>query len=191
FRQSYPDVKLELLFTDANVDLVSEGIDLAVRLGPSLTGDVVATRLFATAYKVVASPDYLKSAPKIKHPSDLAKHPCTVFSLPAFRSEWKFRPMTRKSKSEEVVAITPSVLVSSALSLRSIVLEGGGPALLPDWLVGNDISKGRLVDICPKHQVTATEFDTAAWLIYPSRSYLPQKVRVMIDFLKKKLNLMG
>jgi DNA-binding transcriptional LysR family regulator len=99
------------------------------------------------------------------------------------------------SDSRYVVAADPvtdtsgidfTTVVSSALSLRSIVLSGSGPALLADWLVGEDIAAGRLVDVLPDYEAAATTFDTAAWIMYPSRSYLPQKVRVMIDFLRER-----
>ncbi len=188
FRATYPDVKLELLFTDTNVDLVSAGIDLAIRLGPPLTGDVVASRLFPTTYRVVASPEYLSNASTIAKPEDLAEHACTLFALPEFRSEWRFKSRARKNLDEVIaVSIPGGTVVSSALSLRSVVLGGGGPALLADWLIGEDVSAGRLVDVLPDYEATATSFNTAAWILYASRAYLPQKVRVTIDFLRERL----
>ena len=77
-----------------------------------------------------------------------------------------------------------SIQVSGALALRTLALAGMGPSLLADWLVDGDIANGRLVDLFPHHRVAATSFETAVWLIYPSRAYLPQKVRAMIDFLR-------
>ncbi|MEM9123924.1 MAG: LysR family transcriptional regulator, partial [Pseudomonadota bacterium] len=59
--------------------------------------------------------------------------------------------------------------------------------LIADWLVQEDLAAGRLVDLFPSLDATATDFETAAWILYPSRTYLPQKVRVMIDFLKDRL----
>lgn len=191
-RDRHPRLELQLVFTDATLDLVSESIDLAIRLGPRLAGDVVTTRLFATAYRVVASPQYLESAASIEKPADLAHHACTVFSLPAFRSEWRFRKRDgRGHRQSHVVEISPGIAVSSALSLRSIVLAGGGPALLADWLVDDDIAAGRLVDVLPGYDVTATDFDTGAWLVYPTRAYLPRKVRAAIDFLTTELRRPG
>lgn len=73
-------------------------------------------------------------------------------------------------------------MIANALSLRQAARDGLGPALLADWLIGGD-----LVDLFPGHECTATEFDTAAWALYPSRSFLPIKVRVAIDFLREKL----
>jgi len=59
--------------------------------------------------------------------------------------------------------------------------------LLNDWMVDQELANGQLVDVFPRYAVTATTFDTAAWLVYPSRSYLPGKVRAMIDFLRANL----
>jgi DNA-binding transcriptional LysR family regulator len=63
-------------------------------------------------------------------------------------------------------------------------LDGLGPALLANWIVDEDIAAGTLVDLFPQFNVTATDFETAVRLLYPSRAYLPLKVRAFIDFLK-------
>lgn len=187
FNQLYPEVKLELLFTDTNVDLISNGIDLAIRLAPILSGDLIATRLMSTQYKVVVSPDYLRKHPMIESPTDLTDHLCTVFTLSAYRREWKFRDRRDRSLAPLSVAIKAENTVSSALSIRSMVRNGAGPALLADWLISDDINNGDLIELFSDYEVTATDFDTFAWLVYPSRAYLPQKVRVMIDFLKESV----
>ena len=77
-----------------------------------------------------------------------------------------------------------SLIVSGALALHELALSGMGPALLADWLVDEDIAAGRLLNLFPDYQVTATSFETAVWLLYPSRAFVPLKVRAMIDFLK-------
>jgi DNA-binding transcriptional LysR family regulator len=59
---------------------------------------------------------------------------------------------------------------------------------LADWLVDNDIEQGALVGLFPQFAVTATTFDTAAWLLYPSRDYLPRKIRATIDFVREKIS---
>ncbi len=78
-------------------------------------------------------------------------------------------------------------MISSALALRQCALAGMGPTLLANWLIDDDIAQGRLIGPYPNHHVTATDFETAAWLLYPSRAYLPNKVRVMVEFLKQNL----
>jgi DNA-binding transcriptional LysR family regulator len=83
--------------------------------------------------------------------------------------------------------IDGDVALSSALSLRSAVLDGAGPALLAEWLVRDDLAAGRLVELLGDYDVAATEYETAAWILYPSRAYLPLEVRAMVDFLKGRL----
>jgi DNA-binding transcriptional LysR family regulator len=82
------------------------------------------------------------------------------------------------------VNIGGSIVISSALSVRQAAVDGLGPALLPDWLIAAELASGTLVDLFPTHEVTATGFDTAAWLLYPSKTYLPLKTRAFIDFAK-------
>jgi DNA-binding transcriptional LysR family regulator len=183
FRTLYPDLKLECLFTDANLDLVAERVDLAVRLGPTIEGNLIAAKLMDTHYRVVASPDYLREQP-MTVPNDLMRHRVLLFNIRAFRSRWIFRD-ARDTEME--VPIEGDVTLSPAGSLRTAALHGMGPALLPNWLVDDDIARGELVNCFPTHRVTATTFNTGAWLVYPSRSYLPNKVRVMIDFLRNKM----
>ncbi len=74
------------------------------------------------------------------------------------------------------------MLISNALALRDAARMGMGPALLADWLIDRDLEDGKLVDLLPAWDCTATEFDTGAFILYPSRRYLPQKTHVMIDF---------
>jgi DNA-binding transcriptional LysR family regulator len=184
FRARYPDLQVEGVFTDANVDLVADRIDLAVRLAPVIEGDLIASKLMDTRYRVVASPDYLTAHPPLRAPSDLTAHKVLLFNIKAFRTRWLFRD---KAGREEAVPISGDVTLSPAGSLLTAALGGLGPALLPDWLVDDAIAAGRLVDLFPDHAATATSFDTAAWLVYPSRAYLPGKVRVMADYLREKL----
>lgn len=184
FRARFPDIRMEFVFTDENIDLVSERIDVAVRLGPVVEGDLIAAKLMDTRYRVVASPTYLSTRPSLKVPADLQQHRVLLFTLRAFRSNWLFRD---EQGREESVPIAGDLTLAPAGSLLSAALLGLGPAMLPNWLVDEGIASGHLVDLFPRHRVTATTFETAAWLVYPSRSYLPSKVRVFADFLKENL----
>ncbi|NKC31125.1 LysR substrate-binding domain-containing protein [Falsiroseomonas selenitidurans] len=62
-----------------------------------------------------------------------------------------------------------------------------GPALLPDWLIGDDLTSGRLVEPFSALRATATDFETGAWLVYPSQDWLPTKVRATLNFLRARL----
>jgi len=183
FQKSFPRLKLELVLTDANLDLIADRIDLAIRLGPSLRADVVATRLFGTRYRVVASRAYLTDMGRPVSPAGLASHSCLLLSLPDYRYRWRFR----RGDDVSEVEIDGAIVMSTVLALRSAALDDLGPALLPDWLISEDLDCGRLIDVFPQYDVAATTFETAAWLLYPSARYLPRKTRSAIQFLKQTL----
>lgn len=186
FREAYPDLKLDLLMTDENLDLIEQRIDLAIRLAPSPGGDVIGSKLMATRYRVVATPNYLRTQGTLSKPDELKSRSCLLFTFPDFRSRWLFRD--RKGEVQEV-PVNGDIAMSNALALRQGALAGLGPALLADWLIERELADGRLVDVFPDYNVAATSFDTGAWLLYPSRAYLPSKVRVAIDFLRDRLRL--
>src|SRR6478609_6072848 len=183
FRRAFPRLKLELLMTDTNLDLIVDRIDLAIRLAPSYRGDVIGSKLFATRYRIAASPAYLAREGMPKAPRELSDRSCLLFPLPDFRDRWLFR----RGTAMEEVPVQGNLVLSTALALRSAALDGLGPVLLADWHLREDFARGRLVDVFPHHEVTATTFDTAAWLLYPSRNYLPNKVRATVEFLRKHL----
>lgn len=185
FRARFPRLRLELVLTDATLDLVSERIDLALRLGPAARGDLEAIPLAPTRYQVVASPGYLAREGLLGQPNDLAQRDCLVFALPEFRARWRFRDA---AGAEEVVGIRSNLVVSNALVLRQAALAGLGPALLANWLIAGDLSTGALVDLLPAHRATATTFDTGVWLLYPSRDFIPRRVRSVIGFLQEQLS---
>jgi DNA-binding transcriptional LysR family regulator len=182
FRREFPRLNLELILSDANLDLVADRIDAAIRLGPTHRADVQAERLFDTHYRVCASPSYLTRMGRPTTPEALRGHDCVVMPLPDYRSRWLFK--LQETLSE--VSIKGSFILSTALAVRTAALDGLGPALLPDWLVRDDLKLATLIDLFPDHQVSATTFDTAAWLLYPSANYLPNRVQATMSFLRRE-----
>ncbi len=186
--QAYPGLQVELLLSDAVVDLVLQRVDIALRLAPSADASLIGQRLRPMHYRVVASPAYLRKHCRPRHPQDLADCPCLRFPLPGYRTQWSFRARAGAEASQPLdVPVGGWLVVSSALALRQSALDGLGPALLADWLVLDDIEAGRLVDLFPKWEATATQFDSAVWLLYASRVHVPQRVRATIEFLRTRL----
>jgi DNA-binding transcriptional LysR family regulator len=181
FRRSYPDLSLDIRLTDNVVDLIGERIDVAIRLGPRPEGDFICTRLMTTRYRVCAAPAYLEAAGRPQRPEDLEAHRCLLFPLAGYRTRWRFRD--RQGRRVDI-SVKGDIVISNAMALHCAALDGLGPVLLADWLVDEDLAAGRLIDLFPDCEVTAADFDTAAWILYPSRAYVPMKVRVFIDHLK-------
>ncbi len=181
FRQTYPDLKLELVLEDRETDLVTNRIDLAIRLGPEIGGDVVCSKLRPTHYRVCASPEYIMNNGRVTSPEELSDREIVTFAFPEFRSGWSFQD---EEGEEFRISLKPEIVMSNALAIRAAALSGLGVSLLADWLVDEDIAKGDLVNIFPNHKVAAGSFDTGVWFVYPSRAFLPNKVRAAIDFFR-------
>jgi DNA-binding transcriptional LysR family regulator len=182
FEAQYPELTLDLLLTDQVVDLFTERIDVAIRLGVLADSSLIAQRLMLTHYWVCASPSYVQQYGQPRSPQELSQHQCLLFPLTGFRSQWRF---CDRQNQETEVAIHGRTIISNALALQQCAIAGMGIALLPNWLIQVEIDRGDLVNLFPQHQVTATDFNTAAWIVYPSRSYVPLKVRAFSDFLKQ------
>jgi DNA-binding transcriptional LysR family regulator len=182
FYEQYPDIKLELILDDCAIDLVDHRIDLALRLAPQKQSDLITTRILQANYHVVASQDYLKKHSNIVSPQDLKNAKIITFPYADYRQQWKFKS---PNGVMDTIPVAPHIIISNALVIRRTVLEGQGIALLSDWLIGNDLASGDLVDVFPKYQISAENFDEGVWLTYPSKRYLPSNTRALIDFLKQ------
>lgn len=184
--KQHPGLELDLLLSDSVVDLVTQRVDIALRLGPSVSSSLIGQRLCSMRFRVVASPAYLRRHGRPRRPADLSNCQCLRFPLPGYRTLWRFR-----ESAEGVVEDVPIqgwLVASTALALRQAAIDGLGPALLADWLIHDDLREGRLVDLFPAIEATATQFDSAVWLLYASReAQLPQRVRAVLALLRKHL----
>jgi DNA-binding transcriptional LysR family regulator len=185
FSRLHPALTLELHLTDAIVDLVAQRYDVALRHGALKDSSLVAQRLLKPRYFLCASPSYLRAQGKLRDIDDIAKHRCLVFSQSKANPTWLFK---RRRGPVERVKIKAAISVNSGLALRQCVLDGAGIALLSDWLIGDDLASGRLVDLFPTIAVSPTSFQSAICAVYPSRQQVPRKVTAFIEFLRKRLN---
>jgi len=184
FNSLYPELTIDLLLTDSIVDILSERIDLAIRLGSLPDSTFIAQKLIINRYFVCASPNYLKQFGKPEKPSDLKEYKCLLFPLAGFRSRWIFKD---KYNNLTETAVNGSIIISSGIALQKCAIAGMGLALLPHWLIEKDLASGILVNVFPEYEVTATDFNSAIWLLYPSRNYMPCKLQAFIDCLKKNI----
>ncbi|MEQ8207274.1 MAG: LysR family transcriptional regulator [Woeseia sp.] len=183
-RSQYPDLTIDMHLVDHHVDIVEEKIDIAIRFGKKPEGDFIVSQLVPRQFHVCASPAWISENGHLATPNELEKMDCMLFSIPGIRKVWRFR---KRGDQPFEVPVSGHVLTSHGVTMTKCAVAGLGPALLPDWLCRDEIQAGDLVSLFPDYECTATEFDTAAWLVYPSRSYVPKKVRVFIDFLRDEV----
>lgn len=185
FRESYPDIEVDLVITDSIVDIVEQRIDLAFRFGHLPDSSFVAKKLVDLNYVVCASPEFLREHGKPKSFQELSKLSSVQFLISGFNDGWKFR-----AKKDDVQIVMPKkgIRASNALVLRELVMSGAGVGLLPRILVLQDLEKKSLIDLFPSFEVTATDFGAKIWILYPSKDHLPEKTRLFIDFAHKKMS---
>ncbi|UIF91563.1 LysR family transcriptional regulator [Cupriavidus sp. UYPR2.512] len=179
FQQRYPEVEVELRFDDRFVDLVEEGVDVAVRLGASLPPNVVARRIAVSPRLLVASPDYLARHPRIRQPADLARHQILRFTWLAAGD----KIVLDGPGGQALVSAPGRYRVNNSLAMRESFLAGAGFGMTPAWLVQDLLDSGALQRVLPRWSGPAQE----AFLVYPSRRYLPARVRVLLEYLAQAM----
>jgi LysR family transcriptional regulator for bpeEF and oprC len=181
FLSTYPDIKIDLMFGDKYTDLVKEGIDLAIRIGPLEDSSLIAKKIGSSPRVVVASPEYLVKHGRPKKPADLIKHSCLFYSLQKSPDLWYFNST---QEGDESIRVNGRVKASSPVAVCDATLEGLGISILGEWYVREHVKKGRLIKILPDYKPTA--YDIHA--VYPERRFVPQKVKRMIEFIADKIN---
>ena len=176
FRRRHPQVDFDLDLNDRRIDLVTEGIDLAIRIGKLADSSLIARRLFDARTVVVASPAYLAERDTPQEPRDLCRHRCLVYSNLADPTRWACRDSDGKSCEIEV---TPALTATSGDFLCAAAAAGLGIAVQPTFIAGDAISRGELVPLLTDYQWPVTP----AWAIYPPTRHLSHRVRAFIDFL--------
>jgi len=178
FRESSPDVALELLLTDRRINLIEEGVDLAIRLGSLPDSEFIATKLMPIQFRVYAHGSHHRFA---KPPEELD---CLMYGAGLQSDLVRVR---NKSGLTSTMRLTGSVSISNALALKRCACLGMGPAFLPDWLVQKELETGELIDLFPDVTFLTGEGEQAAWFVYPTRLYVPLKVRRLIDYFTAEL----
>ena len=133
-------------------------------------------------FYICASPDYIERHGAPLTPEEIQHHNCLLFPRRGFNLNWLFRDSSGRLKD---IPIQGRCLITNSNAIRECAAAGMGLALLPDWLIDDDIRKGTLISLFDDYEVTATDYDSAVWILRPSRQYMPRKVAVFLDYLEK------
>jgi DNA-binding transcriptional LysR family regulator len=175
-----PELKLELSLTDRFVDLVAEGFDLAVRIGPVSSTSLMARKLARTRVVACAAPSYLERRGRPVVPKDLLDHDCLRYSLDPLRNNWRFKG---KGGSPISIPVTGGFECNHGGALRQAAIAGLGIALLPLFYAVDAIERGELLTVLDEY--CDAEIDIQA--VYPTGKLLPPKTRACIDWLAQGL----
>ena len=179
FLKLHPAVELDITLTDRVVDLVEEGFDLAVRIAPTgrlPSSSLVARTIADDRIVLCASPGYLRGAPALTHPADLAAHAVMAYAWWSGGDSW---PLTGPDGATAAVTVRPRLRTNSGDTCRAAALADQGVIYQPAFLVGPDLRAGRLVELLSDWRGPTLDIHA----VYPSRTHLSGKVRAMVDFL--------
>ncbi len=176
FQARHPEVLFDVSASDRFVDLVEEGLDLAIRIGDLGNPNLIARKIGQMRLVTCASPAYLARHGTPKRPQDLVTHNCLTYEYASVKNQWLFLD---RQKNDLKVHIKGSVHANNGEMLASIAAEGVGIAHEPDFIVDPLLKTGRLVTILAKYQPAPYNI----YAVYPSRRHLSAKVRAFVDFL--------
>lgn len=176
----YPEIKVDLSLNDRHVDLISEGVDVAIRARTLDDSSLVARHLFDNPMMLLASPDYLAQHGVPKKPEDLKEHNCLVFSMLKSINVWRFK----QDGQEFSVPVTGNFQSDNGDVLLEVALTGVGLVQLPNWMVNEHVKAGKLVQVMEDYSGQTLPFNA----IYPQNRFIPLKVRCFIDFIKQELS---
>lgn len=184
FLERHPDVEVELQVTDHYVDLIEQGADLAIRVGGLTNTSFIARKLIGIERLMVASPSYLERHGVPTKPEDLRDHNCLRYRVHPGESHWEL--VNKKSGKATDINVTGNLVSNNVEAINAAMLNGGGIALLPSWVVGKDIQRGDATVILPEYHAKPTDADTAVYAVYPYTRNVSAKVRAYIDFIAEK-----
>ena len=178
FCQKYPNINVDMRLENDFVDLVGEGLDLAIRTGKLEDSSLIAKPLIQSNWVVCCSPSYIERHGEARDLEALKDHNCLAYTYQAQGSfDWRFT----RNNIEESVRISGSFATNNAQALRKAALAGFGIVYVPRCCVYEDLQQGKLVTVLPDYQPRRL----GVYAIYPFTKYLPEKLRLLIEHIKQ------
>ena len=177
FMREYPEIELDLDFTDRLVDVIEEGFDAVIRAGEVGDSRLMSRFLGVFRLQLVASPAYLEQRGVPQASEELAHHACLQHR---FATSGRFEPWPLRGRE---IALPNSAVANTIEPLIAMAEQGLGIACLPDFAIRRQIEHGTLVVVLAEH----TEHEGVFRLLWPSSRYPAPKLRVFVDFLAKHL----
>jgi DNA-binding transcriptional LysR family regulator len=183
FLKDHPHVRIDMLVTNRVIDLVQEGVDVALRVRSTVddSGSLIVKRLALTKGLLVASPQQLAREGRPQSPDDLHKLSTVAMSAADGRASWE---LLDPHGSEFTLQHKPSFTADDMLTLRYFVLEGNGMCVLPDYMVHRDMREGRLEEVLPGWAPPPAVIHA----VFPSRRGLVPAIRRFLDFLGENVS---
>ena len=184
FMRKHADISIDLSFDDRYVNLVEQGVDVAIRMGRLADSSLGARYLGTNPWVLVASPAYLKAHAAPKLPADVAKHPCLVYSSVQGDERWQFTRGigTRGGGREESVPVHGPLRTNNLSVVLEATQDGMGLAILPWYVAYEAVRAKRVVPLLTEFALPVQEMHA----VFPSPKLVPSKVTTFISFMQER-----
>ncbi|MGK9171347.1 LysR family transcriptional regulator [Inquilinus limosus] len=179
FLAAHPQLDLEVVLDDRQIDLIEEGIDISLRMGELTDSSLTARRIARAPRLVVGTPAYFQQAGEPRTPGELIAHDCVVHARGPGRDAWMFR----KESSEISVTVRGRLRVSAAEGVRSAVLAGMGLAVASQWMFSRELASGRVRAVLTDWIIAPIDL----WAVFPAGRIASAKARAFAAFVEEQL----
>ena len=180
FMVRYPDLRIQLVLSDQQVDPVQDGLDVTLRIADLEASSLIARKIMPIDRAVCASPDYLAKHGMPRHPSDLREHNCLTYGYLSTGNQWKLSG----KDGDHWIQPPWTLCVNNAEVLRDAAVGGRGVALLPVFIANAALHSGGLQEVLSDYRAPPLTL----YAIYPPTRHLALKVRLFIDFLVERFS---
>jgi DNA-binding transcriptional LysR family regulator len=181
FLRQHPDLEIEVVLDDRNVDLVQEGIDVALRMGQLVDSSLTARRIASSPQVVVGTPSYFARSGEPTAPGDLTGHEAVIYDQRGGGPEWIFR----RDDAEFVVTLKGRLRVSAAEGLRAAVLANGGIAIVSEWMFSPEIADGTVKVVLQDWELPRIDL----WAVFLAGRTATTKARNFTQFVQEAMRL--
>jgi DNA-binding transcriptional LysR family regulator len=177
YLRTYPKMRAELLLTNRVVDLVGEGVDLAIRVGTLKDSSLIAKKFLDVQSALWASSSYVKKNGLPRHPKDLIQHDCITF---------KFTPEVfnlSNGRESLKVSIVPKIIVDDIEALKVFVVGGDGIGMIPSLICKSEVASGKIVRVLPAWELASPNI--GVYFVYPPQRFVSPKIQSFIEMANR------
>lgn len=180
FLQAHPELSIDIVLDDRTVNLVEEGIDVALRMGALADSNLVARKIGECQRWVLATPAYVNMYGVPSTPTELAQHQAVIYSQAGAGEHWAFK----QGSTVQSVTVSGRVRVSAAEGVRAAVLGHLGVALTSQWMFAGEIANGEVVQLLEDWQLPPLDL----WAVFPTGRLASAKARAFVDFVERLMS---
>jgi DNA-binding transcriptional LysR family regulator len=177
FLARHPELEMEVALDDRNIDLVQEGIDVALRMGRLVDSTLTARRIASSSHAVLATPTYFARSSEPAKPGDLAGHEAVIYDQRGGGSTWPFQ----RDGTQIAITLKGRLRVTAAEGLRAAVLANAGLAIVSEWMFAPEIADGTVKVVLKDWQLPRMDL----WAVFPAGRTATAKARTFAEFVRE------